>query len=503
MDLNLITHWNPQPGRVVEWKVTERSAQAAAEAPVNPVLPTTMQERHLRRSMLAANSGDAQSPWIGIAFDFPGRLDVDAMTRSLRRYVLRHDTLHSWFSFGDPTADPTDKSNPIRRHVVPPESIELEAAAGDVLTDPVQVREHIANRFATETSALGWPAFVFGVIEHYHAEPEEESFTLFHAIDHAHTDMQSMILMFAEIRIVYQAELDGTEPELPEPGSYVTYSRQERERAAALTLESPEVHGWIGHLTRNGGSFPAFPLDLGASQEPKPAIGSRFDLADTDECERFGQVCKEHGSNFIGGVFAALAITEHELAGRERYMALSPIGTRSAPEYFWSQGWFINLIPVGFEITNTRSFTELAARAQDAYRSGKALGEVSVQQVIDTVSAAAGPDAAVAQTTLAPPPIVSYIDGRRLPGTDDYVRTKATGLVGGKATQIASMWVNRVLAGTWLAVSHPDTPEAHTSVSAYAERMSKIMKAVAHDGDYRFTPEAPSDNDAPEVTPCT
>ncbi|NLE82813.1 MAG: acyltransferase [Rhodococcus sp.] len=503
MDLNLITHWNPEPGRVVEWKVTERSAQAAAEAPVNPAPPTTMQERHLRRSMLAANNGEVQSPWIGIAFDFPGRLDADAMTRSLHRYLLRHDTLHSWFSVENPDADPTDKANPIRRHVVPPESIELEAVPGDVLTEPVQVRDHIADRFATETSALGWPAFVFGVIEHYHAESADESFTLFHAIDHAHTDMQSMILMFAEIRIIYQAELDGVEPELPVPGSYVTYSRQERERAAALTLESPEVHGWIGHLARNGGSFPSFPLDLGASDEPKPAIGSRFDLADADECERFGEVCKAHGSNFIGGVFAALAITEYELAGRDRYMALSPIGTRNAPEYFWSQGWFINLIPVGFEITDKSSFTDLASRAQDAYRSGKALGEVSVQQVIDTVSAAAGPEAVAGHATLAPPPIVSYIDGRRLPGTDDYIRTKATGLVGGKATQITSMWVNRVLAGTWLAVSHPDTPEAHESVTAYAERMSTIMKTVARDGDYRFTPEAPSDHDAPEATTCT
>lgn len=503
MDLNLITHWKPQPGRVVEWKVTERSALAAAEAPVDPALPTTMQERHLRRSMLAANNGEAQSPWIGIAFDFVGRLDAAAMTRSLQRYVLRHDTLHSWFSFGDPDADPTDKANPIRRHVVPAESIELEAVTGELLTDPVQVREHIATRFADETSALGWPAFVFGVVEHYHADSGEESFTLFHAIDHAHTDMQSMILMFAELRIIYQAELDGVEPELPEPGSYITFSQEERERAAALTLESPEVHGWIGHLTRSGGSFPSFPLDLGAADEPKPAIGSRFDLADAAECEKFGEVCKKNGSNFIGGVFAVLAITEHELAGRDRYMALSPIGTRNAPEYFWSQGWFINLIPVGFEISDKHSFTELAARAQDAYRSGKSLGEVSVQQVIDTVSAAAGPEAVAHQTTLAPPPIVSYIDGRRLPGTEDYVSTKATGLVGGKATQIASMWVNRVLEGTWLAISHPDTEQAHESVAAYAERISTIMKTVAETGDYTFDSETTSDNEGAETTPCT
>ena len=209
------------------------------------------------------------------------------------------------------------------------------------------------------------------------------------------------------------------------------YSRREREKAATLTLASPEVHGWIGHLTRNGGTFPSFPLDLGASDEPKPAIGSRFDLADADECEQFGAVCKAHGSNFIGGVFAALAITEHELVGRDRYMALSPLTTRNDPQFYWSQGWFINLIPVGFALEDATTFTGLAQRAQDAYRSGKALGEVSVQQVIDTVLAQAGPEAMSQHaTTLAPPPIVSYIDGRRLPQTESFVSTRATGIVG-------------------------------------------------------------------------
>ncbi|QNG19463.1 acyltransferase [Rhodococcus triatomae] len=491
MDLNLITHWEPRPGRVVEWKVSDADARSAAQAPIDPAPPTTMQERHLRRAQLAANNNEAQSPWIGIAFDFPGKLDADAMARTLRRYVERHDTLHSWFSFADPAADPTDKSNAIRRHVVAPEHFTLTVVDGPEMSTPEQVREYVGARFANETSALGWPAFVFGAIEHAVA-PEDadsgfpdtaEGFTLFHAVDHAHTDMQSMILMFAEIRIAYQAEIDGTTPELPDPGSYVEYSGRERERAAALTLESPEVQGWLGYLARTGGSFPGFPLDLGVADGPAPAIGSRFDLA--DECEQFGAVCKAHGSNFIGGVFAALAITEHELAGRDRYLALSPLTTRGETN-FWSQGWFINLVPVAVELDGAETFTDLAATAQKAYRDGKTLGDVSVQQVIETVLAQAPAVAAAAPTALTPPPILSYIDGRRLPQTESYVTTRATGLVGGKDTQIASIWVNRVLEGTWMAISHPDTETAHASVAAYAGRVSEIMRTVAREGDYHI-----------------
>lgn len=120
-----------------------------------------------------------------------------------------------------------------------------------------------------------------------------------------------------------------------------------------------------------------------------------------------------------------------------------------------------------------------------------------MQQVIDTVLAQAGPEAMSQHaTTLAPPPIVSYIDGRRLPQTESFVSTRATGIVGGKATQIASIWVNRMLEGTWMAVSHPDTDEAHRSVTAYAERLSNIMKTVAREGDYMVTSFAPTADSA-------
>jgi hypothetical protein len=80
-----------------------------------------------------------------------------------------------------------------------------------------------------------------------------------------------------------------------------------------------------------------------------------------------------------------------------------------------------------------------------------------------------------------------------LPDTENFSSTRATGIVGGKATQIASIWINRVLEGTWMAISHPDTPEAHRSVAAYTGRLSTIMRTVAREGDYpisSFTPAA-------------
>ncbi|MDV6267150.1 condensation domain-containing protein [Rhodococcus globerulus] len=487
MDLNLITHWRPQPGRVVEWGVTDACAASAAGAEINRDLPpTTMQDRHFRRARIAAENGDPQSPWIGIAFDFDGPLDRAAMTRALTKYVRRHDTLHSWFSFDAAMADPSDPNFPVRRHVVPPETIDLTYREGQELSDPEDVRALVERKFATETSGLGWPAFVFGAVEHL--SPQSPGFTLFHAIDHAHTDMYSMVLTYAELRACYAAETTGTDIELPAAGSYAQLGRAEQELSATLTMESPEVHEWLGYLMRSGGSFPGFALPLGAEDTPKPAIGSRFELADDIECEKFGAVCKENGSNFIGGIFTALAITEFELAGRDKFIALSPVSTRSEADTF-SQGWYVNLIPVGIDIGEQQTFTQLAEVGQQAYHRGKSLLHVSVQQVIDVVLAAMGEAGASTgiTKTLTPPPIVSYIDGRRTPGSETYVETNATGIVGGKETQIASMWINRVQTGTWMAISHPDTPTAHESVTRFAKHLANVITTVATQGDYSIS----------------
>lgn len=138
----------------------------------------------------------------------------------------------------------------------------------------------------------------------------------------------------------------------------------------------------------------------------------------------------------------------------------------------------------------------MAKLGQQGYHDGKALLDVSVQQVIDLVlSSLAESDSAPGglSKTLTPPPIVSYIDGRRMPDPYSYAETKATGIVGGKETQIASMWINRMHTGTWIAVSHPDTPIAHESATRFAEHVSKIIKTVAAQGDYSFSaPEGAS-----------
>ncbi|GAA4472414.1 condensation domain-containing protein [Rhodococcus olei] len=484
MDLHQITRWTPPPGRVVEWTVTERAAEIARSAPESPFPPATIQERHLRRAAAAAARGEAQSPWIGLAFDFFRPLDEQAMARAITEYVRRNETLWSWFSFADPDGDPADFANLMRRHVTDPDSIEFESRTVDVPGTSEAIRDHLMHRFATAATALTWPAFVFGTIEHEGGE----SFTLFHAVDHAHTDLTSMAYTFTELRTLYDCALDGTGHDMPAAGSFVEFSRRERARAAELTAESPEVASWMEHLRAAGGSMPVFPLDLGAADGPRPAMNTRVILIDGADSERFTDVCRANGGNFVGGVFAALAITERELVGRDRYFALSPLSTRDSDDMEWTQGWFINLIPVGFATADAATFTDLVAAAQDSFRSGKKLGSVSSQQAIEVVVAERGAAAATEFTGLSVPPIVSYMDARSLPRSDEYVQAHATGLVGGKDTAVALMWVNRLDHGTWIDISHPDTPQARESVERYTRRLTEIMTAVARDGDHRIAP---------------
>jgi hypothetical protein len=490
LHLNLITHWTPAPGRVVEWTVPKRAAEAAAGAPVHPAAPATIQERHLRRAAANARRGENQSPWIGLAFDIDAKLDEQAMGRAIAKYVLRHETLASWFGFEDPAGDPADYANQMVRHVVPAEAVEFEPRAVDVAQTPEAIRDYVTRRFASATSALRWPSVVFGAVAQAPRAGGSESFTVFHAADHAHTDLMSMTQTFVELCELYAAEVEGRAANLPPAGSYVEFSKAERERADSLSASSPEVQAWLGHLQRIGGAMPTFPLDLGTAAGPRPAIGTRVDLLGGADSNRFAEVCKAHGGNFVGGLFAALAITERELAGRSQYFALSPMSTRNTPELMWSQGWYINLIPVAVPTAESAAFTDLVAPAQASFRSGKELGAVSVQQAIDAMAGSKAARIGTDFAGLAVPPIVSYMDGRLLAKSEDYATRRGTGLVGGKDTSIATMWVTRMANGTSIHISHPDTPEAHASVQRYSTRLAAIMAAVAHEGDYRIADPA-------------
>lgn len=82
-----------------------------------------------------------------------------------------------------------------------------------------------------------------------------------------------------------------------------------------MTVDSPEVRAWIDFAENNNGSFPEFPLPLGNPSEATASAMVSELVMDAEQTERFESACTAVGVRFIGGLFACIALVEHELTG--------------------------------------------------------------------------------------------------------------------------------------------------------------------------------------------
>ncbi|MEV4342766.1 condensation domain-containing protein [Streptomyces sp. NPDC049590] len=493
--MTFLSEYVPQAGELVEFRVPEEAVEKARRAPVHPVPPSPVQENHLLRYLANLRAGRPQSPWVGLAFDLPGRIDTAAMAAAWKKWALRHETVLTWFS-AEPDNPAPDRGTPggtrdevaaagpaapdgvrtaLIRHKVAAEDVDIQPVPRGEFASPDAVREHLREQFGSGTSPMAWPPFTAGAVL------GENSSTVYFAIDHAHSDAYSVLLVFDELRTLYRAEVEGTEAVLPEAGSYVEAGALERERAATLQADSPGVRSWVEFLL--SGPLPSFPLGLGVpAGETRPSLSFELDLLTADEADAFAKVCRPHGAGFSAGLLAALGVLHRELGGREVYRGLSVVHTRNEPRWLTAQGWFINLVPVAFPLTGEEDgrplpLPGLLAAAGAGFRGACKLARVSPLRVAELAGLPLQSDDSAVL------PIVSYIDGRHAQGSRDWAAANCNGLYDSSPSSEVMMWVNRCWDRTYLKVTCPDTPEARVNVPRFLDRLQQVVRWIARGGD--------------------
>lgn len=457
--LTAIHDWVDAPGSVVSWSPSPASLKKVRDSPRSAIPASYQQEQHIRSYRSHSANGLEMARLLIPVWNMPGRCDIRAMTFVINSYLRRHDTYHSWFEF--------DRNDRIVRHTVSsPTDIEFAATKhGEMVS--AQWRDHA---LATP-SPLDWDCFRFGVIQ------RDDHFTFYASLDHLHADATFMVALFVELDMNYAAVADGGVPiSLPGAGSYTGYCSRQRDCAATLELESPDVREWIGFLEKNNGSLPQFPLPLG-DRSPCPGDLLTVELLDEFESDRFESACASVGVRFIGGVFACAAIAERELTGAGSYCVITPTTVRSTPAEWLTTGWFTGIVPI-FVATTGKSFSEIAQAAQASFDSGLHLAGVPIERVFELAESMPGirpPDSGV--------PMLSYLDVG-LPPLNPVIIAQWEERNGrlytdlGAANQIG-MWVNRLGTGTRITVAYPDNPVARESVARYVELMKCVYLRVA------------------------
>lgn len=462
--------WNPAGGVLTTWTSSRQSREAARRAPAHPTPPSYQQEVYLRAAYREDGQGFRASRLCMIAFDLPGTPDHRAMTRTVNTFLRRHDTFTGHFV---PRVDGS-----FGRHRIDPRSIEFVAVRHGAIDSSAAIRSHVQRE---TPGPLEWDCFTFGIIE------RADSFTVYAAIDHLHTDGVAQALTFVDLLTIYSAECAGRAPELPEVSGHIAYCARDRRVNAALGPRSAGVREWRNILYRHGGEIPPFPLDTGTGRggytrgaQVTATLLTEARAADFDE------LCANLGGRFLAGIFAAAACVERELAGRTLYLGLTPVNTRHEAGEAASVGWYTNLVPVSFPIGAADGFASLVGPAQRAMDMARHLSDISLHRVLELGADDPGIGAEPGCST----PMLSYLDIRRISGAAMFTAVNGGIYANPISPREVYIWVNRFADATRITLLFPDTATARESVARYLAALRRVVDTVCATGDYGLAVEA-------------
>lgn len=466
MIITALGNWTPKPGRLLEWHPVQHALDVARRAPTHPAPPSFLQEDHLVAASAAAARGDEHHAYTGVATEIDGSLDRDALSRAIAAYVLRHEGLRCWFEV---------EGGAVTRRLVPREAAAFAPSERGTFSLDAEFQTYVRRRFSSEATAFEWPGFVVGAVE------RAESFTLYYGADHAFTDGGSQALVISELADLYALEIGEAAPAPAPAGSHLDYAVEERARAATYGPDSPEIRAWKRIFDKNDGRMPRFPLDLGLAEGDRgPVRIVERHLLDADATAALDRACKAAGARISSGVFAAVGITDYELAGRSDYFGITVLSTRHLGNYGQSQGWFVNFAPVAFEVDDADSFSTVAAKAHDGFEDAKHIAAAPVHAVLGALAA----DGTLGSELAVSPNMLSYIDFRWFPGVGRPADARGEHFTGEGRTSNASMWINRDADHLYLVAQVPDNDVAAQSVDRYHSHLQAVLETAAREGDY-------------------
>ena len=461
MKMTWISDYEAQPGQLIEWTLHPTAIAAAVRSERDPRPPSYTQEAHVGTAAVLRDIGIEAPTWLGTAFDISGALDVDALEAALLHWIARHETLRSGLRLA---------GDEWERFTLRAEDVSLDRTVRRQFPRGADVLRYLEDRSDEATDPLTWPPYLFATVG------RDDGFTVYLAFDHSNVDGYSIGQIPYEIHELYAAAVDGRPARLAEAGSYVDFSKIEREAADDVTADHESVLRWRDFVQTCGGGLPAFPLDMGVTPGELPKqTGVCEWLLDSADAKVFGAACKAAGGNFFAGVLAIASIVAYERGDQPVYRTVIPFHTRSQDQWATSLGWYIGLAPIEIATAHARDFHELVGMAHEAVRKAKPVAQVPFAKVCTLMDAA-----------VRPVSVVSYMDARMLPGAHQWRDWKAHAFGKVSYGDEAYLWVNRTVDGLYVSCRYPGTDVGHKNMSAFIEHAREVLTLVARSGGYCF-----------------
>lgn len=346
---------------------------------------TTAQQRFWFVDQLLA--GQAHNN-LAFRLDIAGPLDVDAVGRSLRAIVRRHEALRLRLRLdGGELVQVFDDAV----EVTVPVTDLADRPDADPATDELAA-EFAGTPFDVTTAPLFRTALV-------RRAPDRHSLVL--VVHHAVFDGWSSGIFLREFGALYSAYVRGTEPDLPAPVQYGDVAVWQ-----GTVADPGRVERDLAYWREQLGSGPPDPLDLPVDFARRTARGAggrvvRFTLPAADVAALQALAAEESATLFMA-LLALYQLALHRFTGQRDFAIGSPVADRGREELHHVIGPFINLLVFRTDLGGVPSFRELLRRVRERVRAGVAHQDVPFQTIVEQLGGRRhGHRAPLAQVVLA------------------------------------------------------------------------------------------------------
>ncbi|ORM25993.1 hypothetical protein BFL43_24095 [Williamsia sp. 1135] len=471
MEFTELVYYPLPSGSLTEWIPTTGADGACWSVDSRPL--TYDHEDHYTRGM-SGEPSNGQSAWLGAAFEIHLPFDADAVRRTLRAWMLRHEAFRTTVT---KTVD-AQGSTCLTRLTSSGEVLDMAPHPVGRLRNGAHVRAHLVDLFDTQISPLTWPHCLVATVSDPDAPIAGNGFLVVFGADHSVMDAYSMLLGISEIQRLYAYELNGIDPALSEIGSHVDFSANDRVIGGGLTPEHHAVEKWQRFLDAGGGQFPRFGLPV-KPEGINPHAGRQQNgmstwLLSSEQVAQVNANCHELGHNMQSAVLASLALVQRELVGESTLRFVMPMHTRHESQYVESVGWYVGIIPVEVDITAAETFGDCMRAGAEAVAATKSFARFPYPRIAQLLGRHAVPQF-----------VVSYLDVRFVPGAAEWERWRGRTLRSGTfSDDEVYLWIARTPVGMTVSARFPATEVAEAGVRRFIDALGELLLGFARAGDH-------------------
>jgi amino acid adenylation domain-containing protein len=308
---------------------------------------------------------------VPVAVRLRGRLQIDAMQRTLNEIVRRHESLRTSF--------PTIDAQPVQS-IAP--TLALDLSLIDLSTLREEEREHEVQRRATEEARAPFNLATGPLVRASLVRLGAEDHALLVTMHHIVSDGWSMGVLIKEVGVLYRAFIDNEPSPLPElPVQYADFAVWQRRWLAGEVFET-HLRYWRRQL---GGELPVLNLP---TDKPRPEVQSFRGSSESLQLpmsllQEINALSKREGVTLFMLLLAAFKALLSRYTEQSDIVIGSPIANRNRVELEGLIGFFVNTLTLRTDLSGNPTFHELARRVRTVALEAYAHQDMPFEQLVE------------------------------------------------------------------------------------------------------------------------